>query len=132
MVQAEFNLMKTTRNLVWTLVVAGIAALAATGCVYEGPPPPPGAPPVAFVPDYYFWDGYEYVCWYGNGYYYWGPGSVWINCDPVRVQRVNVWVQAHPDWHAHATATARPRPDAVSHHRPQHPPPGRHGYDRDD
>jgi hypothetical protein len=133
MVQAELNRMKTTRKLVWTLAVAGIAALAATsGCVYQEPPPPPGAAPVAFVPDYYYWDGFEYVCWYGDGCYYWGPNNVWIICDPVRLHRADAWQQAHPHWRAQATATTGFRLDNVSHQRPQHPPPGRHRYDRDD
>jgi hypothetical protein len=59
---------------------------------------PPSMAVVGPVPDYCFWDGYEYVGWYGNAYYYWDPGRVWIVCDPVRVQRVNVWIATHPNW----------------------------------
>jgi hypothetical protein len=126
--------MKTMRKYLWGLVAAGIAALAATsGCVYETPPPPPGGVVVGFVPDYYFWDGFEYVGWYGNAYYYWGPGNVWIICDPVRVQRVYTWKQAHPDWRAHVTANSQPREKSISQpSRPSHPSRGAHGFGRDE
>ncbi len=122
--------MKTKRLIALAIGVTGLATLAlTTGCIVEGPLPP-GPAVVAFVPDYYVWDGYEYVGVVGDGYYYLGPGNVWIVCDPVRVQRFNVWVGAHPDWRAHATINERYRVDASGHSRPLRTPPG-HDRDRD-
>lgn len=110
-------------------VICSLAILALmSGCVVEGPPPGPAV--VSFVPDYYVWDGYEYVGVVGDQDYYLGPGNVWIVCDPVRVRRFNVWVGAHPDWHAHATVNVRYRMDAGGHSHPLHAPPAKHG-DRD-
>jgi hypothetical protein len=66
------------------------------------PPPPPVAvepvpPPVAYVPDYYTWDGYEYVGVYGDQYLYWHGGG-WIFCDPVVIGRFHGWERYHSDW----------------------------------
>jgi hypothetical protein len=123
--------MKTTTKAAPVLVAFGLVALAmTTGCADKGPPsPPPGVAVVGFVPDYCFWDGYEYVGWYGDGYYYWGPRHVWVICDPVRVKRVNVWMHAHPDFHTQATAmthvhdrNAQPRVHADAQRQPVSPP----------
>jgi hypothetical protein len=124
--------MKASKS-VWLLVATGLAALALNfGCADKGPPPPPpGVAVVGFAPDYCFWDGYEYVGWYGDGYYYWGPGQVWIICDPVRVQRVNVWVTAHPDWRARATPMVQRPAEVERPPRPLRPAPGRHDNDLD-
>lgn len=92
--------MKINKRILWTLAVGGLAMTPS--CADKAPPPPPGVAVVGVVPDYCFWDGYEYVGWYGDGYYYWGPGRVWIVCDPIRVQRVNVYVQSHPNWRTKA------------------------------
>lgn len=93
--------MKILRTVTLALIASNIAYLAlTTGCAdREPPPPPPGVAVVGFAPDYCFWDGYEYIAWDPYRYYYWAPTRVWVVCDPVRIQRVNVWVRSHPDWH---------------------------------
>ena len=76
-------------------------------CAYApaAPPAPPApvvvAPAYAYAPDYYAWDGYEYVGVNGDQYVYWG-GSAWIICDPVRVERFHVWIGHNPGWRARA------------------------------
>ncbi len=92
-------------------------AILATGCVTRvvytpappAPPPPPAdaqvapapAPVVTYAPDYYVWDGYEYVGVYGDQYVYWNGGA-WIVCDPVVLGHFHGWVRYHPDWRSHA------------------------------
>ena len=131
--------MKTTNHVVLLLAVCLVVAAATSGCAdKDPPPPPPGVAVIGFVPDYCFWDGYEYVGWYGDNYYYWGPRRVWVVCDPVRVQRVNVWVAAHPNWRPQAPlkVQSQPQPQPLvntdRHPRPMRPPRGRHGLDHDD
>ncbi len=132
--------MKTTLKLVPALVISGLAALAITsGCTdKEPPPPPPNVAVVGFLPDYCFWDGYEYIGWVGTDYYYWSPRHVWVISDPVRVQRANVWMKAHPEWASHVANTAQPKPKIDNHPQVQHPPkpppephPKDHDQDRD-
>src|ERR1700753_2921254 len=98
--------MKNKSTRILSLAVAGIGLALVSGCIVQGPPPPPPPPPPGVVttepppspdttyvvPDDYTWDGYEYVGLVGDQYYYLGPGSVWIVCDPVRLQRFHVWV----------------------------------------
>jgi hypothetical protein len=124
--------MKTSGKLSWALAVFAGAILAInSGCVDNRPPPPVAV--VGFVPDYYFWDGYEYVAWYDDDYYYWGSGNTWIICDPPRRQRVTVWVQNHPNWRTEATPMVQtsPQPNAPVgagvQPRPPRPPRVRHG-----
>lgn len=58
------------------LAVAGLTTLLLnSGCADNEPSPPPHVAVVGFVPDYCFWDGYEYVGWYGDEYYYWAPAG---------------------------------------------------------
>jgi len=64
------------------------------------------APPVVDVgvavsPDYYAWDGVEYVGVVGGTYYYLNGGA-WVVCDPVVLGRFHGWERGHPDWHRHA------------------------------
>lgn len=103
-------------------IMRGLSGIAAavlmSGCVVEGPLPP--GPVVTVFPDYYVWDGYEYVGVIDGEYYYLGPGNVWVACDPVRVHRFDVWVHAHPDWRAHATRNEH-----------YHGNPHGYGHDRD-
>lgn len=128
--------MKTTCKIALALAISGMGIPAlTTGCVYEGPAPN-GVAVVGFVPDYCFWDGFEYVGWYGGAYYYWGPNHVWVECDPVQVQHVNVWVNAHPDWRTHVTTVAPAPVNPAGHPYPEHVPPARryyhgHGHDHD-
>lgn len=62
------------------------------------PPPPPPAPVVVEVPDYYVWDGFEYVGYVGDSCFYLGPGNVWVVCEPFRLARFHDWEHGHPDW----------------------------------
>jgi len=39
------------------------------------------------IPDYYVWDGYEYVGVVGNQYCYLGPANVWVVAEPYRLER---------------------------------------------
>lgn len=129
--------MKITRTVAWALTVSGVAFLGlASGCAYNEPLPPPGVAVVGFVPDYCFWDGFEYVGWYGGAFYYRGFGGDWFPCDPVRRRRAHVWVSEHPHWRTQATSYARPAypSDANESSRllppqhpehPEHPPRGR-------
>jgi hypothetical protein len=104
-----------------------LALALGSGCVVE----PDGrvgvgvvvAPPpveVATVPDDYYWDGYEYVGFVGDQYYYLGPGNVWLVCDPVRLGHVHAWIGVHPDWRAHAMRNDRYRTDSHGHFHPRH------------
>ena len=104
----KFQCMKITRTLTCPLTAGVMAILIlVAGCAdHEPVSPPPGVAVVGFVPDYCFWDGYEYVGWDGFYYYYWAPSRVWLVCDPVRVRRVNVWVRSHPDWRIETTPKA--------------------------
>jgi len=91
-----------------------LAAVCLSGCVtrvvYAPPPPPPGAPPapavVAYTPDYYVWDGYEYVGVCGDHYVYYNAGA-WLVCDAVILGRFHGWERYHADW----------RRGAVHYHR---------------
>ncbi|HLH53625.1 MAG TPA: hypothetical protein VKY92_08415 [Verrucomicrobiae bacterium] len=78
------------------------------------PPPPPAAeapltpPPApaeggyaAYAPDYYTWDGNEYVGVVNGNYVYWS-GGVWVAAPPAIVFRFHGWERYHPDWHRHA------------------------------
>jgi hypothetical protein len=79
------------------------------GGVAVGVPPP--SVEITVTPDYYYWDGFEYVGIVGSQYYYLGPGNVWIVCEPFRVERFRAWERGHPDWREHATRNERFRPD---------------------
>jgi hypothetical protein len=63
------------------------------------PPPSPPAVAVAPVtaPEYYVWDGFEYVGWFNGAYVYWG-GGVWLPCTPLILGRFHGWERYHPDW----------------------------------
>ena len=56
--------------------------------------------------DFYVWDGYEYVGG-GGQYMYWGPGGVWLACDPFRLERFHGWERGHPDWRQSAFGNER-------------------------
>jgi hypothetical protein len=111
--------MKINYKLVLSLATAGIVCGMTRPCaagpnVYITPPPPPTVvitapaptPPavtVAVVPDYYVYDGTEYVAVVNDQYYYLGPDNAWIIMDPVRMHRFQGYMHDHPDWRSHMT-----------------------------
>jgi hypothetical protein len=119
-------------------VLAGPALLAQS--ITPPPPttpPPPVAPPPTVVtpsasitlatpavsvqvgvPESYTWDGDEYVGLVGNGYYYLGPGNVWLPLDQHRLDRFRLWEHDHGDWRHHAIVNERYRNDAHGHFYP--------------
>lgn len=126
--------MKTKYASTYVLSLAAGGLLLATGCVVEpdgrlvfqpvviaAPPPVVVAPAPApvYVPDDYVWDGYEYVGLVGDQYYYLGPGSVWLICDPFRLDRFHGWERGHPDWRSHAIRNDRFRRDSHGHVQPR-------------
>jgi len=92
--------------------------------VYVAPPPEVYVGPV-MVPDYYAWDGYEYVGYVGDQYYYLGPGNVWLYCEPFRVERFHHWEGGHGDWRNHATRNDHYRTDRNGHVQPRRDGPGK-------
>lgn len=97
-----------------------------SGCVIEpiGQPVAVAAPePVVeapvMVPDYYVWDGFEYVGLVGNQYYYLGPGRVWVVCEPFRLERFHGWERYHADWRTHAIHNEHFRNDRNGHYQPR-------------
>jgi hypothetical protein len=100
--------MKTMNKAGLLLMACGMLSLTTVlGSAIESRPAPQlNVSVVGFVPNYCFWDGNEYVGWFDGIYYYWGADHVWYNCDPIRLQHINVWRQAHPNWRAQVTSTA--------------------------
>ena len=94
-------------------LIAGIVSIGALSflscCVvreygHEGYAEPVvvGPPVVEVVPEYYAWDGVEYVGVVNGGYVYLGPGHVWRRMEPFRVERFHTWERHHPDWSRNA------------------------------
>ncbi len=79
--------------------------------VYVQPPPPPPprlmvvAPAPVYVPEYYVWDGYEYVGWCGGQYVYLHHNG-WVICDKIVLGRFHGWEKSHRNW----------RKDAIRYH----------------
>jgi hypothetical protein len=104
-----------------------IGMLALTGCVMEptgavyAEPLPTPAPVVVqstvMIPDYYVWDGYEYVGVVGTQYCYLAPGLIWVSCEPWREHRFHDWEHRNPRWRDHAVRNDRFRhgPDGRFH-----------------
>jgi len=113
------NSMKTTNKAGLMLLASGFFFLSMihVSANEARPLPPLNVSVTGFVPNYCFWDGNEYVGWFDGIYYYWGPDHVWYNCDPIRLERINVWRQAHPHWRAQVTSAVskQPRPNAGGH-----------------
>ena len=127
--------MKTKFLRVFILAIA--AGGLVSGCVLEPngrvalyqpyvvvAPPPVEMVPV-MVPDSYAWDGYEYVGFVGDQYYYLGPGNVWLFCDPFRLDRFRGWERGHADWRNHAVRNDRYRTDRNGHVQPRRDGPAR-------
>lgn len=105
------------------------------GVAVEAPPPPPPAVTVevAVAPDYYVWDGFEYVGFVGGHYYYLGPRNVWVVCEPFRLSRFHDWERYHPDWRNHAIHNERYRNDDRGHGHDQNRDRDRdHGHNHGD
>lgn len=132
------------RNIKTIRLVTGLAGLAVaaqiSGCVvrpYGGVAVEAPAVTVAVgvYPDYYVWDGYEYVGVVGGQYYYLGPGRVWLHCEPWRLERFHGWERYHSDWHTHAIHNEHYRGDAQGHEHPSHEDHSQdhnRGHDHDD
>jgi hypothetical protein len=106
------NLSKTTKIGLCASIAA--AAMLSAGCavrvtpygVVAAPAPPPPAPVVVapppapapvLAPEYYVWDGYEYVGWYNGQYLYWSGGA-WFVAPEIVIGRFHGWERYHPDW----------------------------------
>ena len=84
-------------------------------------PPPPAVvitPVVDVVPDYYVWDGVEYVGVVGNTYVYLGPDHVWCPLPSARLVFFHDWERDHHEWREHAIENTRYRRDAHGHDHP--------------
>jgi hypothetical protein len=133
-------MMKTKNMRLFALAIAAGGLVCVSGCVvepngrvvgvwpfvvmapqpvaYAAPPPAVYAAP-AMVPDSYAWDGYEYVGFVGDQYYYLGPGNVWLFCDPFRLERFHGWESGHADWRSHTIRNDRYRTDRNGHVQPR-------------
>jgi hypothetical protein len=84
----------------------------APGVSVEAPatPPPMSPPPptgyVAYAPDYYTWDGNEYVGVSNGEYVYW-TGGAWLIAPPFVLGRFHGWERYHHDWRRHAVPYRR-------------------------
>ena len=81
------------------LIGSGCAAPAPVVAVQTPEPPPPAY--VTYAPDYYVWDGDEYVGVSGGQYVYWS-GSAWLVAPPVIIGHFHGWERYHPAWRRHA------------------------------
>jgi len=109
------------------IVRVGIGAPPPPAVIVQAPAPavivqtPPSPVTVEVgVPDYYVWDGVEFVGVIGTDYYYLGSGNVWLICDPDRLARFHDWERGHADWRTHATVNMNFRMDANGHNHPWH------------
>ena len=116
------------------LVIAGaVFTVVVAGCVVQpngqvtlgypvvvAPAPAPVIVAPVMVPEYYVWDGYEYVGVVGNQYVYLGPGNVWLIAEPFRLERFHGWERGHADWRMHATRNEQFRTDRNGHVQPRH------------
>lgn len=103
------------------VVVRGPEIVAPAPAVVVAPaPPPPPAPVVVEVPDYYVWDGFEFVGYVGGSCFYLGPGNVWVTCEPFRVARFHDWEHVHADWRVRlAVRNDNYRRDRFGHEAPR-------------
>jgi hypothetical protein len=137
--------MKNPKKIVLTAALAAGGLMLLPGCVtgpdghvsfvmpnvvVATPLPPPPPPPVVvvdepvLVPDYYAWDGFEFVGVIGGEYVYLGPSQVWMVCEPFRLERFHGWEHGHGDWRDHAIHNDRYRRDVHGHEAPAHGGPG--------
>lgn len=132
--------MKKNLVRIAALPTSALFVLTLAGCLVESTDAVYAAPVRAtvvvesnvFIPDYYVWDGYEYVGLVDGRYYYLGQGSLWFACEPWREHRFQDWERHNPRWRDHAERNERFRkgPDgrlhpigSHEHKRPNTPPP---------
>jgi len=72
-----------------------------TAPAVPAPPIPPPTGYVQYAPDYYTWDGSEYVGVSGGNYVYW-TGGTWVAAPPIIIGHFHGWERYHPDWRRHA------------------------------
>ncbi len=72
-----------------------------TSPAVPAPPVPPSTGYVQYAPDYYVWDGAQYVGVSGGNYVYWTGGG-WLLAPPIIIGHFNGWQRYHPDWRRHA------------------------------
>jgi hypothetical protein len=95
-------------------LVSGCTVTVTPNAAVVAPPPPPV---VVAAPEFYVWDGVEYVGEYNGSYMYLNAGGVWVVCDPVIVERFHRWEGFHPDWRRTAIHNDRlGRRDAAVRH----------------
>ena len=103
-----------------TVSLCGLVAVLVSGCQVSFSPPVASvevsAPAVEVVPPTYVWDGYEYVGEVNGGFYYFGPGGVWIGADPIVLGRWHGYVDVHPDWRARVVFNDREHRLDREHH----------------
>jgi hypothetical protein len=64
------------------------------------------------VPDFYVWDGSEYIGFIADHYYYLAPGNIWLPLNGNHLNHFHDWEKDHYDWRAHAIRNERFRRDA--------------------
>lgn len=107
------------------------AVVVAPPAVVVAPEPPPAPVVTVEVPDYYVWDGVEFVGYVGDGCFYLGPGNVWVVCDPIRIARFHDFERFHPDWRVRlAVRNDRYRTDRFGHSAPRRDVRDEHRDDR--
>jgi len=99
------------------------------------PPPQPVVAVVTpvYVPEYYVWNGYEYIGWVGNQYVYYS-GTVWHPCRPEHIARFHEYSRSHPDWRRRAQRHEHgrePRHEQERETRQQSNPEYQHQRDRE-
>jgi hypothetical protein len=114
--------MKTQYKIYRATGVFTVATLTILSSAVADPslPPPPSVTVQVGVPDYYVWDGYEYVGVIGSQYYYLAPGDVWAPMPSERRERFEHWEHNHHDWQEHAIRNERYRHDMNGHEYPWH------------
>ncbi|HEX3628621.1 MAG TPA: hypothetical protein VH280_24695 [Verrucomicrobiae bacterium] len=128
--------MKTRFRFIVGIATMGIACALAWSSqatvIFHPPRTVVTQPPVimAPVPDFYVWDGNQFVGVVGNQYVFLGPGNVWMPMDPTRMRHFNSWATSHPNWRRQATRNTRYRRGGPARSQPMRgsrPRPDRRG-----
>ena len=84
----------------------GVSTFILTSCTslfVENPPLAMQVVSVNPVPEYYTWDGHEYVGLIEDKHFYLTPEGTWKHCDNIQLNRFRHWEHKHADWLEHAT-----------------------------